>query len=59
MRIAQSDKNEFPKQIWYDSLRCSDDGSFSNIGMITNNLAGSDPIDYIHNKPQADRKKLK
>lgn len=33
--------------MWYDSLRGNDDGAFSRIN-ITNDLMGSDPIDYVY-----------
>ena len=38
-------RNTLPSQIWYDSLRSSDDGSFSKTS-ITNRLLDNDPIDY-------------
>jgi hypothetical protein len=30
MRIAIQDENNMPQQLWYDSLRETDDGRFSN-----------------------------
>jgi len=36
---------QLPQQAWYDSLRQTDDGSFSKV--TTSNLEhGTDPIDY-------------
>ena len=48
MRLADYDaKHDMPQQIWYDQLRSTDDGSFSNT-IMTNKLQGTDPIDYQH-----------
>ena len=38
-------RNRIPCDVWYDSLRASDDGSFTKT-TITNKLMNSDPIDY-------------
>lgn len=62
LRLADFDsKQMMPQQIWYDQLRGSDDGSFSKTA-ITNQLQGTDPIDYQHrgkvkNHSKADREK--
>ena len=48
IRLATYDmKDRLPPQMWYDSLRGNDDGSFSKTA-ITNKLQESDPIDYQH-----------
>ena len=39
------EKGKIPYQVWQDQLRSSDDGSFSKAS-TTNNLMGTDPIDY-------------
>ena len=38
MRLAKSDVNNIPDQIWYDSLRETDDGRFSETGIFENDL---------------------
>jgi hypothetical protein len=38
MRLANADINNVPPQVWYDSLRETDDGRFSEIGIFQNDL---------------------
>jgi hypothetical protein len=62
LRLASFDNHKrLPTQLWYDQLRASDDGSFSNTN-ISNKGLGIDPIDYVHrndNMPEGkfDRQK--
>ena len=57
--MASFDNNKIlPQQIWYDSLRSSDDGSFSKT-KITNKLQSSDPIDYIKSSSKQDVEKTR
>ena len=50
LRLASFDtKRSIPEQIWYDSLRGSDDGSFTRV-TATNTHNNIDPIDYQHSQ---------